>query len=93
MWSAVLTTLGLTGLYLVGRGSNWGWVVTLVDQAVWTAYGAATHQWSFLLSAAAYATVAARELGSGDAVWGRLPARQWSAVHYAQPPRRGDELG
>ncbi|MFD3594381.1 hypothetical protein ACFWU5_16780 [Nocardia sp. NPDC058640] len=55
-WSFALTTIGVTGLFLVfGRPNSLiGPVIGLSVQALWTAYAVATGQWWFLLSAFTY---------------------------------------
>lgn len=59
-WSILLTAVGVTGLWLAGRNSKWGWAVGLGAQGLWIAYAVATGQWGFLASAGAYGFVYAR---------------------------------
>jgi len=61
-WSWLLTAVGVFGLWLAGRGKWYGWAVNLGGQALWTAYALVSHQYGFLLSAAAYGWVFARNL-------------------------------
>ena len=61
-WSIALSALGLAGLYLAGRSSYWGWLVSLAGELVWIAYGLRTGQPSFAISAVAYGWVYARNL-------------------------------
>jgi hypothetical protein len=61
-WSVALASLGLCGLLLVGLRSSWGWIVGIADEALWIAYGVATGQWAFVVSAVAYGVVYARNL-------------------------------
>lgn len=60
IWSLLLAGVGLTGLWLAGNHSVWGWVVGLVAQVLWVAYAVTTGQWGFLVSAAAYGFVYGR---------------------------------
>lgn len=55
-WSFALTTIGVTGLFLVyGRpNSPIGPMIGLGVQGLWVAYAIATGQWWFLLSAFTY---------------------------------------
>lgn len=62
MWSYLLTAVGVLGLFLAGRKSWTGWAVGLAAQSLWVAYALASHQYGFLLSAAAYGWVYARNL-------------------------------
>lgn len=59
-WSWLLTAVGVSGLYLAGRRSPWGWAVGIGAQGLWLAYAVATRQWGFLVSCAAYGWVYAR---------------------------------
>jgi nicotinamide riboside transporter PnuC len=59
-WSVLLTVVGVTGLWIAGRRSAWGWVVGLAAQVLWIAYAIATRQWGFIGSALAYGFVYGR---------------------------------
>jgi len=59
-WSWVLTAFGLTTMWLAGRKVWWAWFVGLAGQTAWLAYGLVTHQLGFLVGAAAYSFVYAR---------------------------------
>lgn len=56
-WSWILTAIGITGLYLVGKKSLWGWIVGIGVQLLWIAYAVATQQWGFIISALAYGAI------------------------------------
>ena len=60
MWSYLLTAVGVTGLYLAGRGVWWSWLIGLGAQALWIAYALATAQYGFIVSALAYGFVYGR---------------------------------
>lgn len=57
IWSWILTAVGVTGLYLAGRRSPWGWGIGIAAQVLWLAYAISTEQWGFLVSVAAYGWV------------------------------------
>jgi nicotinamide riboside transporter PnuC len=59
-WSIMLTAVGVTGLWIAGRRSAWGWVIGLGAQVLWVAYAVATRQWGFIGSALAYGFVYGR---------------------------------
>ena len=60
LWSYALTAIGVFGLWLSGRKDARGWLVGLGAQVLWIAYAIATEQWGFIVSAAAYGWVYAR---------------------------------
>jgi hypothetical protein len=47
MWSWVLAVIGVTGIFLVGRKTIWGWLVLCVNECLWIAYGLITKQYGF----------------------------------------------
>lgn len=56
--------VGVFGLWLAGRKSKWGWAVGLGAQALWIIYAIATEQWGFIVSAAIYGAVYAKNFSS-----------------------------
>lgn len=70
-WSWSLTALGLVGLWLAGSKRRVGWVFGIAVQPVWIVFAIATHQYGFVLSAAMYGLVYARN-------WWRWHAEQRS---------------
>jgi hypothetical protein len=56
-WSWLLTFMGVSGLYLAGNKSTWGWVIGIAAQVLWISYAIATTQWGFLFSAFVYGGV------------------------------------
>lgn len=62
LWSWILASIGVTGLWIAGNKSKWGWVIGITSQALWIAYAITTSQWGFLFSAFAYGTVYVRNL-------------------------------
>lgn len=61
-WSWLLTAVGVTGLWLAGRRSLWGWAVGLGAQGLWAAYAVQSGQYGFLASSFAYGFVYATNL-------------------------------
>ena len=59
-WSWILTAVGVTGLYLAGRGLWWSWLIGLGAQVLWLCYAIVTRQYGFIVSAFAYGWVYAR---------------------------------
>ena len=57
MWSWVLAAIGVTGIFLVGRKTIWGWLILCVNECLWIAYALATDQYGFIAMAVAYAAV------------------------------------
>ena len=60
LWSFVLAAVGITGLWIAGRGGPhaWiGWAVGVASQALWASYSIATWQLGFLFSCGAYGAV------------------------------------
>ncbi len=57
MWSWVLAAIGVTGIFLVGRKTIWGWLVLCVNECLWIAYALATDQYGFIAMAIAYAAI------------------------------------
>ena len=56
----LLTAVGVTGFVLAGRKVWWAWHVNLACQGLWAAYALSTRQFGFLVSAAVYTVVFAR---------------------------------
>ncbi|GAA4007373.1 hypothetical protein GCM10022631_19070 [Deinococcus rubellus] len=90
-WSWVLPILGVTALYASGSGKRWGWLVGFAGQLLWIVYALLSQQYGFLLSAAAFAAIYARNYLH----WrGDVPARQFRPPvnaarrpHPQNPPR------
>jgi hypothetical protein len=57
MWSWILAAIGVTGIFLVGRKTIWGWLILCVNEVLWIAYALATDQYGFIAMALAYAAV------------------------------------
>jgi hypothetical protein len=57
MWSWILVAIGVTGIFLVGRKTVWGWVVLFINEVLWIAYALTTKQYGFILGAIAYGIV------------------------------------
>ncbi len=61
-WSWLLASLGVTGLWMAGNKSKWGWIIGGSLQILWIIYAMATAQYGFIFSALAYAMVNIRNL-------------------------------
>ena len=55
--SWALATIGVAGIYFVGRKTIWGWLVLLFNEILWVGYALNTKQYGFIFSALAYAIV------------------------------------
>lgn len=60
LWSWILPCFGLFALWAGGNRWHWGWLVGLTGEVLWLAYGIATRQYGFALSALAFGTMYAR---------------------------------
>jgi hypothetical protein len=60
MWSWVLAAIGVTGIFLVGRKTIWGWLVLFLNEVLWTIYAVTTEQYGFIFAAIAYGIVYVR---------------------------------
>ena len=54
MWSWVLSIIGVTGLWFVGRKRWWGWLIAFTNECLWIVYALTTEQYGFILGAVAY---------------------------------------
>lgn len=73
-WSYVLTIVGVTGMYLVGKKLWWAWWIGTSAQILWLAYAVVTEQWGFIFAALAYGWVQGKN------------AVQWTREHRSKPP-------
>jgi hypothetical protein len=55
--SWVLGSVGVAGIFFVGRKTIWGWFVLLFNEILWIAYALITDQYGFIFSAIAYGIV------------------------------------
>jgi len=65
LWSWGLMVVGVTGIYLAGRGGRAviaGWIVGINAQLMWFVYALATKQYGFIVSAIAYGSIIALNL-------------------------------
>lgn len=56
-WSWLLAVIGISGIFLVGRKTIWGWLILCVNECLWILYALATKQYGFIFMATAYALV------------------------------------
>lgn len=57
MWSWILAILGITGIFLVGRKTIWGWLVLCANEILWVTYALITKQYGFIAMAIAYVII------------------------------------
>lgn len=57
LWSFALAGLGILQIWLTGKQLRIGWVVGMVTSALWFAYGYATGQYGFLISAIVFGAI------------------------------------
>jgi nicotinamide riboside transporter PnuC len=57
LWSYVLAGLGILSLYLTGKKMKSGWVVGLINSALWIIYGLTSGQFGFVASAVVFIAV------------------------------------
>jgi hypothetical protein len=57
MWSWILAILGISGIFLVGRKTIWGWLVLCTNEILWVTYAIMTKQYGFIAMAIAYVIV------------------------------------
>lgn len=57
MWSWVLAVIGVSGIFLVGRKTIWGWLILCVNEVLWIFYALSTKQYGFIFMAVTYAAV------------------------------------
>ena len=56
-WSYLLAFIGVSGIFLVGRKTIWGWLILCVSECLWIVYALETKQYGFIVSALAYGVV------------------------------------
>lgn len=57
VWSYILTIVGLTGFYFVGKKKWWAWWINIGCQVLWFTYAIVTHQYGFIAASVAYTIV------------------------------------
>lgn len=65
LWSYLLATVGILGIWLAGSKRRVGWAVGLSAQVLWVAYAVASEQYGFLVTAVAYGAVYLRNWRRG----------------------------
>jgi len=56
-WSWILTVVGVSGMFLVGKKILKGWIVLFCNECLWIAYALSTKQYGFVVMATAYIMV------------------------------------
>jgi hypothetical protein len=57
MWSWILAVIGVSGIFLVGQKTIWGWLILCANEFLWIMYAISTKQYGFIAMAVAYATI------------------------------------
>jgi hypothetical protein len=57
LWSWILAAIGVTGIFLVGKKTIYGWLILLLNECLWIAYAVVTEQYGFIVAAVAYGIV------------------------------------
>ncbi len=57
MWSWLLAFIGVSGIFLVGRKTIWGWLILCLNEMLWTIYALQTDQYGFIFMSTAYTIV------------------------------------
>lgn len=57
VWSISLALIGIIGMHIAGKKSQWGWFIGLSAQVLWVIFAIVTNQYGFILSALAYGSV------------------------------------
>lgn len=56
-WSWILVAIGVSGIFLVGRKTIWGWLILCVNECLWIIYAVTTEQHGFIVGAIIYGIV------------------------------------
>lgn len=57
VWSWILTAVGLTGFWFVGKKIWWSWYINLACQALWFTYAIISQQYGFIVAALFYSII------------------------------------
>ena len=60
LWSIVLSTIGIAGVWIAGQKNKAGWAIGLCVQPLWIIFAIQTGQYGFIANACVYAAVYAR---------------------------------
>ena len=52
-----VATIGVTGIFFVGRKTIWGWLILCLNECLWIVYALTTDQYGFIVAAVAYGIV------------------------------------
>lgn len=61
MWTLLLTSTGVTGLWLVAR-HWWGWLLYLLNEVLWLVYAIGRHDQPLMVMACIWGMVGTRNL-------------------------------
>lgn len=53
----VLSIIGVTALFVIGKGKWYGWLIAFLNECLWVIFAITTRQYGFLLGAGIYGSV------------------------------------
>lgn len=62
IWTVCLSIVGITGMWISGNGSKWGWFIGLCAQVLWITFAIVTRQYGLILGSLCYGAVNLRNL-------------------------------
>lgn len=62
LWTISLSAVGITGMWISGNGSKWGWFIGLCAQVLWITFAIVTRQYGLILGSIFYGAVNLRNL-------------------------------
>jgi hypothetical protein len=57
MMPYILSIVGVSALWLIGRRRWYGWLLAWCNECIWVAFAVATQQYGFILGAIVYGTI------------------------------------
>lgn len=78
LWSYIVTAVGITGFFFVGRKVWWAWYINLACQALWFIYAIVTDQPGFIIAALFYTIVFGKN------------AYQWTKERFSTTEKQTD---
>lgn len=85
-WSYLLTVVGLTGFYFVGKKKWWAWWINIGCQVLWLTYALVTQQYGFIAASVAYTVVFTNNLLKWQKENTPECKHQWVNVRYTYDP-------
>jgi hypothetical protein len=57
MMPYILSIIGVSALWLIGRRKWWGWGIAWGNECLWVAFAVSTQQYGFILGSAVYGSI------------------------------------